>query len=241
MRIRNRMHRVIWAVGFSMLSASGALAQQPAEKEPRPVIQVTGEATVTAKPDEARIEIGVVTQARTAQAAANQNRQQLDSVLGELHQALGAAADIQTTSYSLQPNYREFKPGGEPAIIGYTATNIVQVKTKKLDEVGKVIDVATQSGANAVRRLEFTLQDEQAIRSQALRKAAIQAKAEADTLADALGLRTVRILSVSESGPIVRPVVARAMAAQAVVPTPIEPGTIDVHASVSLTVEISPR
>jgi len=241
MRTRIRVLRIFYAVGFSMLSASGALAQQTAEKEPRPVIQVSGDATVTVKPDQAQIDIGVVTQAKTAEAAANQNRQQLDSVLRELHQALGAGADIQTTSYSLQPNYREFKPGGEPAIVGYTATNVVQVKTKMLDEVGKVIDVATQSGANTIRRLEFTLQDMQTVRSQALRKAAIQAKAEAETLAEALGLKIVRVLSVSESTPIAIPIRAMAMAAQAAAPTPIEPGTIDVHATVSLTVEISPR
>ena len=82
------------------------------------------------------------------------------------------------------------------------------------------------------------------MRAEALRQAATRARAEADVLAAALGLKVVRVLSVEENSPRVVPVraymgAARAMATAAA-PTPVEAGTLDVTADVMLTVEVSP-
>ncbi|HXG67892.1 MAG TPA: SIMPL domain-containing protein [Blastocatellia bacterium] len=219
------------------------LAQEPADRMPPiPSVRVTGEATVMAKPDQAQIDIGVVTQAATAQAAASQNAQQLDAVLAELRSALGPSADIQTIGYSLNPVYRYPKEGGKPTITGYTASNIVQVKINDLTKVGQAIDAATRSGANTIHRLQFTLRDEQAAQSQALREAATKAKAQAEALAGALGLKISRVLSVTESGAVGRPPVPVAARAEAFdVATPVEPGMIEVHATVTLTAELSNR
>ena len=235
------MKALMMAVATISMVYGEVLAQEPIDKAPRPTIRVSGEATVTAKPDQAELNIGVVTQAATGQAAATQNAQKQDAVLSELRKLLGAAADIKTISYSLSPNYRYPKEGGQPTIAGYTASNIVQVKTNDLPQVGKVIDIATQSGANTVQSLRFTLKDEQTVRSQALREAAIKAKAKADALASALGLKIVRVLHVEEGGvsmPI--PMNVRTFSAEGqVAQTPVESGTIEVQASVTLTVEIA--
>jgi uncharacterized protein YggE len=229
---------------LALVATSGeASAQAPAgdrEKAPPPSIRVTGEVTIAARPDQARIDLGVITQAPTAQAAAAQNAQQLSTTLAELRKVIGSNADIKTISYSLTPNYRYPKDGGTPTITGYTATNIVQVKTNDLAQVGRIIDAATQSGANTIHRLEFALKDEQAVQSQALSEAAAKAKAKAQAIASALGLKITRVLFVEESGPQILPRVygeTRAMAAA--VQTPVEPGTIDVRATVTLTVEVS--
>jgi len=210
--------------------------------ERQPSVRVTGEVTVTAAPDQAQIDIGVVTQGQTAQAAATENAQQLDKVLAQLRKTLRPAANIKTTSYSLNPNYRYPKEGGKPTITGYTVANTVQAKTQKLSEVGKLIDLAMQSGANNIQRLLFTLQDELALKSKALGDAAINAKAHAEALAAALGLKIVRMRSVAEGEPVVvRPVSNVMMAARAEygAPTPVEPGIIDVRATVTLTVEVA--
>jgi hypothetical protein len=225
------------------LLGAGAAAQEPAERLTPPSIRVSGEATVTAQPDQARIDIGVTTQAQTAQDAATKNAQRLETVLAELRRAFGAAAEIKTVSYSLDPDYRYPKEGGKPTITGYTATNIVRVTLNDLTRIGQVIDAATQSGANYVQRLQFTLKDEQAAQSQALRAAVVKANAQADALAQALGLKIVRVLSVVESSGGVQPIMrdvalARAEAATS---TPVEPGAIEVRATVTLTVEIAAR
>jgi uncharacterized protein YggE len=215
------------------------LGQEPPDRMGRPSIRVTGEAIVTVKPDQAEISIGVVTQEPTAQLAAAQNAQKQDAVISQLRKVLGAGADIKTISYSLSPNYRYPKEGGQPTIIGYTASNIVQVKTAKLDEVGKIIDLGTGSGANNIQSLRFTLKDEASARTQALAEASHKARAKAEAIASALGLKIQRILRVEESGPTMPPTVAFADAIRAQGQTPIEAGSIDVRASVTLTVEVA--
>ena len=221
-----------------ILGIAQVAAQDSIDKLP-PSIRTSGEAVVTAKPDRANIDIGVVTQAATSQAAVAQNAQKLEATLARLRQLLGSSADIKTISYNVSPTYRYPKEGGEPTITGYTAQNIVRITLDDLTKVGNVIDTATQSGANRVQNLQFTLKDEATVQAQALRLAAVQARSKAQTLATALGLQIRRVLSVVESGSPIIPVrdVAYARVAEAS-QTPIEPGTIEVRASVSYTVEV---
>src|SRR4051812_14434927 len=70
------------------------------------VVRANGEGTVTLKPDQATVTIGVVSQATTAEAASAQNARQLTAVLDQLRSALGPKADIRTSGYSLNPNYK---------------------------------------------------------------------------------------------------------------------------------------
>jgi uncharacterized protein len=222
---------LILILGVSSLSAQDAAAKMP------PHIRTTGEATVTARPDRAMIDVGVVTQADTSQAAVTQNAQKLETTLARLRQLLGAGADIKTISYSVTPNYQYPREGGQPTITGYTATNIVRVTLDDLTKVGNVIDTATQGGANQIQNLRFTLKDESTVKAQALREAAVKARASAQALASALNMTIVRVLSVVEAGSPVIPIRDVAFAKAEGASTPIEPGTIEVTASVTLTVE----
>lgn len=213
-------------------------AQNPTDEKLPPSIRTNGEAVVTTQPDRALIDIGVVTQANSSQTAASENAQKLEAVLAQLKKLLGANADIKTISYSITPNYRYPQGGGEPTITGYTATNIVRVTLDDLTQVGKVIDTATQNGANRVNSLQFTLKDERKVQSQALREAAVKAREKADTLASALNLKVVRVLSLNESSPVVIPVRDVGFTRAESASTPIEPGTIEVRATVTLMVEV---
>ena len=154
----------------------------------KPYVQATGEATMSAKPDQALIEIGVVTQGATAMAASAQNAKQTDAVLADLRRRLSGSNRLKTVSYSVRANYQHPKPGAAAAITGYVATNIVEASLDDLAEVSKVIDSATQSGgANNIQNLEFRLKNPGAVRGQALRLAAEQAKASAEAIASGLG------------------------------------------------------
>jgi uncharacterized protein YggE len=198
---------------------------------------------VTARPDQARIEVGVITKAQTAKDAAAQNAKQVDAVIAEVKKVAGPAAEIRTTNYSVHPNYYHPREGGEPKITGYMASNTVEVQLNNLELVSKVIDSATQAGANNIHGVQFQMKDEQSLRAEALRKAAVQARESAQAMAGALGLKFVRILQVEDGEPVrVMPVRMMEMAAQksdAAPPTPIEPGTIQVRATVSVTAEVS--
>ena len=162
-----------------------------------------------------------------------------------LRKSAGPTAVLKTISYSLNPNYQYHPNGAEPTLTGYTAANVVQVTLDDLAKIGSVIDSAAQSGANHVQGIQFTLRDQDAVRAEALREAALRARAEAEVLAGALGLKVVRVLSVEELSPRVMPVrpymgAPRVAAAMAEVATPVEAGTLDVTADVTLTVEVAP-
>jgi uncharacterized protein len=226
-----------------LLAAPPLFAQQPGA--PVSSIRVSGDAKVTARPDRALIDLGVITRAATSQTAAAENARALEAVLAAAKSAAGPGAVLKTVSYSLYPNYHSrVSSGGEPTIDSYTATNVVRVTLDDLGRVGGVIDAATRAGANDVQGIQFTLRDEDAVKAEALRQAARQARAKADVLADALGLKIVRVLEVAENGVHFAPLFARpramAASASAAVATPVESGTLDVTADVSLTVEVAP-
>ena len=230
-----------WLTGLACGTAAATFAQQP----PVSSIRVTGDARVTAKPDRVQIDVGVTTRAALSQDAASQNARELEAVLAAVRKAAGPTAVLRTLSYSLTPNYRYHPKEGEPTIEGYTALNVVQVQLDDLTRIGAVIDAATQSGANRVQGIQFTLRDQDTVRAQALREAATRARAEVDVLAAALGVMVLRILSVEESSPRFAPVrvyggAARAMNAEAAPQTQVESGTLDVTADVTLSVEVGP-
>lgn len=224
-------------LGLAALGTASAAAQQAPSS-----VRASAEATVTAIPDRARIHIGVVTQAPTAQAAAAENAKRLDAVLAALRKALGTAGSVRTIGYSVNPNMRYPREGGPPTITGYTATNTVEVTVDDLKNVPTVIDTATQIGANTVQSLRFMLRDERPVRAQALREAALLARSNAEAMAAALGLRVVGVLRVEEGDPErVRPPLMREMATLAEapgVPTPIEPGTLEMRATVTVTLAV---
>ncbi len=222
-------------------ASAAALAQQP---PPLSSIRVTGDARVTARPDRVQIDIGVTTRAPLSQDAAAQNARQVDSVLAAVRKVAGPTAVLRTISYTLNPNYRYRPKEGEPTIDGYTALNVVQVTLDDLAKIGAVIDAASQAGANRIQGIQFTLRDQDAVRAQALREAATRARAEVDVLAGALGLKVLRVLTVEENSPRIMPLrvyngAARAAAAEAA-PTPVEAGTLDITADVTLSVEVGP-
>lgn len=223
---------------------SVALAQQADRRPTVPSVTANGEAVITVEPDQAQIDIGVVTQARSAPDAAKENAEKLARAMSQVKKLLGKGDEVKTASYSLNPNYR-YPQGGKPEIVGYTATNVLQIKTGSLENVGKLIDAAMQSGANTIQRLIFTLKDEQSAQLQALRLASTKAKAKAEAMANALGLEIIKILSVTEGERGVRPIMmpqprVAQMDTQVATPTPVEPGTIEVRSSVTLTAEVGP-
>jgi uncharacterized protein len=239
------MKKLLLIIGIFLLLTSPAQSQQDKRRPRVPSITVNGEAMISAEPDQAQIDIGVVTQARSAPEASKENAERLSRVLTEVKKLLGKSDEVKTSGYSLTPNYR-YPQGGKPEIVGYTASNTVRIKTNTLDLVGRLIDGAMQAGANNVNRLVFTLRDEQGAQLEALRQASAKAKSKAEAVAASLGLKILRIAAINEGERTIQPIYRQAMAARgealaAQAPTPVEPGTVDVRSTVSLTAEVSEK
>lgn len=230
---------VTYAVGALMLVCAHAEA---ATFEPRPSsIEVTAEAQVEAPPDLAVLDFGVATQAPTAAAAARQNSGRMEAVLSAVRKRLGADARITTGSYTLHTNYTSPRDGSAPKVTGYTASNVMQLKTKALARVGETIDAAIEAGANQVQRIAFTLSDDTAPRRDALHMAVMRAREKTQTIASALGVKTGPVYSLVEQEiggvrPLMRQ--AAAMSMESAVQTPVEPGQLEVRARVVLTTTI---
>jgi len=236
----------------ALIGAATSLAAVPAAipggsaPGPRPAtLQVTGMARVSEAPDRVYIDIGVTTQARRAETVATRNAAGAAAVIAAVKRVAGPTVQLSTTEYSVSPSFHYPRGGGTPTIVGYTASNVVRVRLDDLTRIGRVIDAATEAGSNTVRDIRFALRDEQAARSEALREAALKARQDAQALVAALGLRVVRILSVSEQSPEITPVPIYAQAmdmrlAAAAPATPVETGSIDVNATVTLRVEVAP-
>ena len=145
---------------------------------------------------------------------------------------------VKTSNYSLAPQY-DYTNGHAARLTGYDANNTVLVTVDDLPLLGKIIDSATTSGANSITGISFTLKDDTGVREQALRQAAIKARSNAETIARALNVQVVGILQAEPNdatvGPIMRPMM---MAMRKAEPTPIETGNLEVHATVTVTLEV---
>lgn len=205
----------------------------------RAVVVSYGDATVTANPDQVKVSVGVTTRANTAQDAASQNATSVTAVIAALQQVLGAKADIKTIGYSVSPIYT-FPPNATPVLNGYTASNTLDVTSGDIANIGKVIDAATNAGANNVQSLRFSVKDELPLRSQALRQATINARTKADAIALGVSLRTGSVISVQEgyASQIVQNRSLAPTASATTTTTPVEPGLIQVTATVTLELEL---
>ena len=207
-------------------------------------IRVHARATASAPPDQVEIDFSVITEAKRADLAAAQNAKKQAAVLKAVKAVLGSTGSVETLGYGLTPKY-VYPKNGVRKIVGYTASNTVHVESRKLAAVGELIDAGIGAGANQVQRLQFGLIEPAALRKEALTRAAREARGKADGVADALGLKILRILHVEEDGATrpSPPPHERLMArtADAAVTTPVEAADVELGGGVTLTVEVAPK
>ncbi|MFZ1725115.1 MAG: SIMPL domain-containing protein, partial [Albidovulum sp.] len=152
-----------------------ALAFPAAAADFKATVSVTGEGQVDIAPDMATLTLGVVTEATSAKTALDQNSTQLAAVIARLKETGIADRDVQTSGLSLGPRYDYGNSNGAPKLVGYTATNMVSVRVRALDQLGGVLDSVVSDGANALNGLGFGLQDPGPATDEARRRAVADA------------------------------------------------------------------
>lgn len=235
-----RLLHTISIVAFALGTAT-VLPAQTSETRRATRITVGGDAIVQAQPDTAILTISVVTQARRAIDAQQENATRSDAVVRALKAAAGPDAEVKTSGFSVQPQ-RVFRENQPPTITGYEARNTVTVTMSDLKKVGNVIDASSQAGANDISGIAFTLRQDRPARDQAMKDATREAMSKAQVIADALGKRVVRIVEVQEEG-FQRPPVPIYQAEAFMVKrdsaaTPIEVGSLDITSRVLLIAEV---
>jgi len=200
-----------------------------------------GEGIVTAAPDRVVVVLGVETQDASAARAAAENAQLMNRTISALLGAGIAESDIQTSGYSLGTVREDLSAGDrntKKAPI-FVASNTVTVNLNDTADVGRVLDTAISAGSNTIQDISFDIQDPGPQKDQALALAIQDASRKAAVAAKAAGVNLGRILEISESYGYVRAASAAGGVMYDAATTPIQPGRMEVTASVTMTYEIS--
>jgi len=218
-----------------------AVAMCWAQPAVRPAsITAVGSASISVPPDLARVDVGVNTQAATAQAASQANAALASTVIMALQSLLGSSATIKTVNYSLSPVYNNPPLGQSATIIGYSVNNTVEATLTDLTKIGQTVDTAIQNGANSVQGISFDLQDRNPPTAQALKTAAASAMSQAAAIAAGLNVHTGAVLHATEGVTLIPQVVGVSGGGSSPVTTPVQTGLVVIQASVPLEVAITP-
>jgi uncharacterized protein len=201
-------------------------------------ISATGE--VTRVPDIAIISAGVVSRSATATGALQDAANRMQRVLAALKRAGVEDRDVQTSNISLNPEYR-YVENQPPQLTGYTASNQLTIRFRDIRNSGKILDALVSQGANQINGPNLTIDKPEAALDEARARAVAAGRGRADLYARSLGMRIVRVVSVSESGgytaPPPMPMYARAEIAQAA-DTKIVPGEQKLQVTLAMTFEL---
>jgi uncharacterized protein YggE len=209
-------------------------------------ISIEGTGEVTAPPDMAVINSGVTTQGATAREALDANSEAMNALLAELEEAGIAERDIQTSGFSVTPNYVYTDARDEngytlpPKISGYQVSNIVMVRIRDLDSLGQVLDRSVTVGANTVNGVTFSVADPSEVYNQARRQAFADAREKAELYAEVAGETLGELESIREGQTInqpPQPYMMRSVAEAADASVPIASGELTFTINVSVTWE----
>ncbi len=195
-------------------------------------ITVVGTASVSSVPDRAELSFGVESQGPTAKAALAANAIEMRKVIVAVKAAGGTG--VKTQSVSLSPRYDE-----QNEVRGFTATNTVSATIKEIAKAGALIDAAVTAGANQIYGPSLSSGDRTEQYRAALAAAVANARGSAQVLAAAANLSLGRVTAIVESGGAPSPLPFAANKAQDTASTPIEPGTEQTTASVTVTFSAS--
>jgi uncharacterized protein YggE len=220
-----------------------AAAQQ--EQAHRPAtINVAGLGVSTITPDMATMSFAVVKQAENASQALSDNSKALSEVINALKETGIEDRDLQTSSFSIQPIYRQFEPKDgvypTPEITGYQVSNGVTIRVRDLSKLGSVIDTSVKLGINQGGEITFSNDDTSKVTEDARKKAVQDAMAKAKTLAETAGVKLGRVLEISEnqSRPHAQPIAYAAMAKVQAESAPIAAGENAYNVTVNVTFAI---
>ncbi|MEK4427560.1 SIMPL domain-containing protein [Solibacillus sp. FSL K6-1523] len=195
---------------------------------------VIGNGEIVAQPEYVQIQLEVRTEGKDVSLAQQENAIIMNRVIDSLVALNIPREAIQTTVYTISPNYDYIE--GRQELRGFEVQNAISVKITDISQAGTVIDTAIQNGANHVSAIQFKIEDSDAYYQQALNLALVNAIGKAKSMAETMHipLRLIPIEIIEESHNVT-PIFYKAvqMSNQEFI-TPIEQGRISINASVRI-------
>lgn len=176
--------------------------------QPTNTINVSGYGEAFGAADIATFSFGVVAEKPTVAAAQAEATNKINAITKYLKNSGVAEKDIQTTDYSVNPQYDYvsqvcsggYCPGGKQVLRGYQVRQTTSIKVRDLTQAGDLLAGVGGKGATEVSGLQFTFDDPNQLQNDARGKAIADAKQKADELAKQLGVSLVRVVSFNENG-----------------------------------------
>jgi uncharacterized protein YggE len=227
---------------LGLLLATPAVAQTAADSATLTksgTVRVVASASVTMKPDLAEVDLGVSTDKPTAAAATSENARKMEQIVAAMKKEAGQGGEVKTVGFEVGTRYGTPRPDSDrQPVVGYTVTSTVRVRTADVNAVGRILDAAFKLGANNVQRVAFMLKDQEPAQAEALKQAAAKARGRASAMASALGMKVGPVMTISEGYaepmPIEAGMEAGMMRTMKMAATPIEAGSLEVRATVTV-------
>jgi uncharacterized protein YggE len=233
-----RLRYVLLISGVVLVAAAIAGVAQPskggAATTSNTTITVSGNGTANATPDKASFDFGVTTNAGTASEAMSKNAEQANAIIDALKKSGVDASDIQTSQVSLWPQ----TSSDGTKITGYQASNTVTV-TAPVAKSGDLVDAAVKAGANNVDGPNLAVSDQSDAYAKAMKNAVADAQSKAQAIASASGLTLGGIVHISDDGSSTPGPIPFAATDAAAGAPPIEAGSQQIQASVTVTYSAS--
>lgn len=217
-----------------------ALTKNPFYNAPQQ-FNAMGEGKILVSPDVAMVRVGFATPPKpNASEAVKENTFVMNRILALVSEQGVEKENLKTVNYSLTPQYEY--PDGRQRLLGYVASQELQLKIKDLVKVGDVIGAATTGGANQVSDIQFTLENPETAKAEARAKAIAAAKVKADASSQAAGLTLKKLVNMYENEPYPGPLYADGKGGLggggAVGAVPVSQGQYEVVVQVTLVYEV---
>ena len=223
-------NRIIVGLTLAMAFAAPVLAADR-------TLSMAGHGETRAAPDMVSITAGVTTSAITAAQALAANTARMKTVFTALEKLGVPQKNIQTVNFSVSPQYANTN-NEPPRLTGYQVNNEVSVRLEEVAKLGGALDALVTAGANQMNGISFDIREPAPLLEKARVGAIADARLRAETYAKAAGVSLGPILSISEGGGEVRPMVRYAPMAFAAKAVPVAAGEQSVTADVSVVWEI---
>jgi uncharacterized protein YggE len=232
---------VALVIGLAALGTAAVAINAVAKPDQPKTLSVNGEGKVDVTPDIALANVGVETRDPDVSKAVDDNIKMTGAVVTAIKARNVQEADIHTSNFSVY--WQEvYDSQGQPTGQGrYIVNNTVTITVREIPKLGEILGDALGAGANTVGGVSFTLEDTTQALKDVRTKAITDARVRAEEIAQGLGVKVGKVLSVNEYGASV-PVYADKGYAAGVGggggAVPVSPGTYEITMSISVVFEI---
>ncbi len=198
-------------------------------------LTVRGVGVATLPPDIARFDLGIGEEGRQVRPLQQSVARRTEAVLSAMKRRGVAERDLQTTAYTIAPQY-DYREGTQ-TFRGYSVSTAIRVTVRAIEQVGGLLEAATEAGATTIGQISFGLADPERANRLARAEAVRNANAKAEELAAAVGATLGPVITIgdtTDAPDAPRPMMA-ARAAPPSAPPPIQTGETAVAATLTIT------